>query len=904
MMSLSKGSLDAAQAENYFEQHYSHDDYYSENHHTVGQWLGRGATDLGLTGDVSREDFSALLQGIHPRNGTILVPAAGHNGKHAAGWDSCWSAPKSLSIQALVGGDHRLIEAHSRAVERSLAEVEKYAIAHQKGNRERVVSANIVGAGFTHLASRPSLDTNRGPDPQLHTHVVLLNVTQRPDGKWRGLDPIEIYRSQQYGSALYRSELAREVQNLGYRIELTPGRNGAWELEGYTREQVMAFSQRRQDIEQAMAQKGISGPKAAQLIALQTRQSKTNYDQDALKAEWEKRAVEHGIDTRLIRRQAWQRGPIRPGNERQVAEEALGFAAAHTTEREAVIDRRELEAAALEHAMGRADLDGVRAQMTREQVAHRLISTAEANWQHAQGSFTTDAMLAVERENLALLSDGMGQAEPVADASEIRQWGTARKLFADQLNAAAVTLSSRDWVSAIEGLAGTTKTTTVGAIREFAEEQGYTVRGFGTTSGSVKGLGEAGVDARTIASLLANLLPSRMPKELWIVDESSLLATRPTNQILKAAHAQGVEHLVFVGDQRQHYAIEAGAPVRQLLAAKMAVAELITIRRQRHPELKEAVRLAAEGQTKASLEALYQRDRITEIADRAKRYQRIAADYLVAHETGQRTLVVSSANDERQALNQNIRTLLIDHGHIESQGRNHTIFVQRDLTAAQCSYVRNYEPGDLLMFRRGSKRLGIGKGAYARIESIDGKANVFTLVAPDGRHIHLNPARWKGIEGYRREERTLAIGDRIQFRAPDKTLKVANGEFATILELDDKRATLRLDNNREIKAGLSHLRHIDYGYASTSHSAQGATVDRVIVHVDSIRSAQLVNQKQFYVSLSRARSDARLYTDDMEALGHAVGRRPEKSIALDAVKEQQAQQQTQKLSSPTIRRST
>jgi ATP-dependent exoDNAse (exonuclease V) alpha subunit len=147
----------------------------------------------------------------------------------------------------------------------------------------------------------------------------------------------------------------------------------------------------------------------------------------------------------------------------------------------------------------------------------------------------------------------------------------------------------------------------------------------------------------------------------------------------------------------------------------------------------------------------------------------------------------------------------------------------------------------------------------------------------------------------------LAIGDRIQFRAPDKVLRVVNGEFASVVGLNEHQASLRLDNDREIKAGLSHLRHIDYGYASTSHSAQGATVDRVIVNVDSIRSAQLVNQKQFYVSLSRARSDARIYTDDMEALGRAVGRLPQKSIALDAVKEQQAQEQTQKLPPPTIR---
>ena len=164
-------------------------------------------------------------------------------------------------------------------------------------------------------------------------------------------------------------------------------------------------------------------------------------------------------------------------------------------------------------------------------------------------------------------------------------------------------------------MAGTAKTTTVGAIREFAEQQGYTVRGFGMTSGSVKALQEAHIDARTVASLIANPLPSPAGPELWIVDESSLLATRPVNQILKVAQAHGAERLVFVGDQRQHHAIEAGAPVRQFLAANMAVAELSVIRRQRDPELKRAVEMAAKGKPGEALELLEQQQRVTDIAD-------------------------------------------------------------------------------------------------------------------------------------------------------------------------------------------------------------------------------------------------------------------------------------------------
>ncbi len=887
MMSMSPGALDAGQAENYFDEHYSQDDYYTQGQTCVGRWVGQGTAGLGLAGDVSREDFSALLQGIHPRRGAVLV-ATGPNGKHAAGWDSVFSAPKSVSVQALVGGDNRLIQAHIRAVDRTLAEVERYALSRQTHDRERVVSGNVVGAAFNHLAARPVGAAGHGPDPQLHTHVVLLNVTRRPDGQWRGLDPVEIYRAQTLGSAVYRSELAREVQRLGYGIQVTAG-NGAWELEGYRREQVMAFSQRRQDIEQRMAAAGFNRAKAAQLITLSSRQAKGNYDEAALKAEWQARALEYSIDARAHLWQALGRGDVHRGNGAD-SQAALDFARLHTMEREAVIDRRALEAAALQHGMGRVDLAGVCKEIAAGEQGHSLIRAGKPDWQHPQGAFTTDEMLALERDNLALVRAGSGQAQAVAGADEVQQWGEAKGLFPDQIDAARLTLMSTNWASALEGLAGTAKTTTVGAIRKFAEEQGYTVRGFGMTSGSVKALREAGINARTIASLVENPLPARVGPELWIVDESSLLATRPANRILQAAREQGVERIVFVGDQRQHHAIEAGAPVRQFLADNLAVAEPQVIRRQRDPELKPAVELAARGKPGEALSLLEEQHRVSEIPDAAARYQRIAADYLRGHEAGQKTLVVSPGNDERRALNQEIRKLLVEHGHVAEQGHQHGILVRRDLTPAQLHYARNYQEGKVIHFNRAHNKQGIARDSYLTVEAVNRAGNSFTLRTGDGRQLEISPAKWKGVQVYAWERREVATGDRLQFRIHDKKHKVANGEFATVIELGAAQAKLRFDHQRELSVNLSQLRHVDHGYASTSHAAQGATVDRVIVNVDSMRSAQLVNRKQFYVSISHARQDARVYTDDAQALRRAIGRDPRKELALEAVKTQQTQQ--------------
>src|SRR5260370_22683947 len=156
---------------------------------------------------------------------------------------------------------------------------------------------------------------------------------------------------------------------------------------------------------------------------------------------------------------------------------ALEFARTHTTERDAVIDRRGLEAAALQHGMGRVDLAAVRERITIAEQSRTLIRAENPDWRQPRGTFTTDEMLDLERDNLALVRAGIGHAQAIAEPADVQEWGAVRGLFADQIEAAKLTLNSRNWASAIEGLAGTAKTTTVGVIRDFAEGRGYHVRG-------------------------------------------------------------------------------------------------------------------------------------------------------------------------------------------------------------------------------------------------------------------------------------------------------------------------------------------------------------------------------------------------------------------------------------------
>jgi len=881
MMTMAhKGGFSAGEIQQYFDQELTRDDYYTQGQRVVGQWVGKGVAALGFADDVARDDFNALLQGINPRSGAVLVKGRGDTRR--AGFEAQFSCPKSVSVQALTA-DSRLIQAHERAVELAIREVEKFALSRINRGQEWVVSGNIVGAKFTHLAARPA--DNGIIDPQLHTHLMIINMTERPDGQWRALDPREIYACQNWGSAVYLSALAHEVRQLGYTINVLGGKYADWELEGYSREQIEAFSNRSDDIRRRMEELGWKGTIASRIAALSTRNQKTDESESDLRAEWQRRAAEYGINVDAMARMAIQRGPK---TEIGDVAKAVEFSRLHGTERDARLDRRQLEASALRHGMGQLTLAQVRERISQEEAASILIQNRPPDHQHPEGSFTTAEMIRLETENIAMRREGMGKAAPIATLEEVRGWAVKRGLFADQTNAVERALASHDWAVAIEGLAGTTKTTTCGAIKEYAERQGYAVFGFSMHSAAVNELRKVGIDARTIASLIGNpVVPTDKP-QLWIVDESSLLATKSVNQLLKIARKEGIARVIIVGDQRQHLAIEAGHPMKQFLEDGIPVAELTTIMRQRDPELREVVIQASQGKPGAAARAidlLDEQHRLTEIEDYKQRYAAIAQHYLRGYEADRTVLVVSPANDERRDINRTIRAALVQSGHVQAKGYAHNILVQRqELTDQAKKYARYYDLGDVLYFGKAHKKQGIARGAYLTVKSVDRDRNLLALQYSSGRIIEVSPCRWEHLEVYTEEKREIAVGDRVEYRIHDRKRDIPNHALATITRFDGKEATLKLDDGRTIKGPLSP--HIDHGYCSTSIGSQGTTVDRVVVNLDSMRSAHLVNQRSCYVTLSRGREDAHVFTNDAEAVRNAVKREQRKENALEITPQQ------------------
>jgi hypothetical protein len=214
-------------------------------------------------------------------------------------------------------------------------------------------------------------------------------------------------------------------------------------------------------------------------------------------------------------------------------------------------------------------------------------------------------------------------------------------------------------------------------------------------------------------------------------------------------------------------------------------------------------------------------------------------------------------------------------GHVDREDhRVHVLVPRQEITGTDRQWAKRYEPGDTVRYSKGSKALGLNAGDYTRVEEVDAKENRITVRTDDGRGVTYDPRRLQGVTVYRDAERAFAQGDRVQFTAPDNTRDVANRDLGTVERIEpNSRLQVRLDSGRSVTFEPHERRHLDYGYAVTSHSSQGQTTDRVLVHVATDRASEkLVNRRLAYVAVSRGRYDAQLYTDDKGKLGRMLDR--------------------------------
>lgn len=890
MLTISK-PLSAGQAQTYHKEEFANaqENYYSEGDRIRGEWHGRLAQEWGLRGEVQEEHFQHLANGQHPLTGEQLVRhqtareylnAGGETVsamEHRAAWDATFSAPKSVSLTALVGGDEAVRQAHGDSVKVALNEMERFVQARMGGNHPPETTGKWIATSFEHDSARP---VNGYAAPQLHTHVVFFNLTETKNGEARALQPHELYRSQQYATAIYRSELALRLKAQGYEIER--GKSGQPEIVGYTREYLDASSPRSQQIQAYLEQQGVKGAGAAQIAAHQTRDDKlpaiTHSEMQRMHKEM---ADRFGNQPEQVVRAAHSHEVERNVPNRPHLESALTYAQDKNLERHAVTDERDLMRDALKRSMGEASFGEVRERFEKRIESGSLI---EVESKSPARAFTTERMIQYERDNVTEMRKGQGQYGPLVSSEA---WQSVQQnhthLSTSQRAAVEQILTTQDKIIGLEGVAGAGKTTSLTAVREAAEREGYQVIGLAPTSRAAHKLGESGIESHTLQrELIRNEAPNDGEKRLFVIDESSLASTKQMNEFFH--RLQSSDRVLLVGDTRQHEAVESGRPYKQLQEAGMETAKLGEILRQKDPALKEAVEQFARGDVHGGIASLEQQGRVHEIVNPRERFDSIAREY---SRNPEGTLVISPDNESRRELNSLIHRELQNRGDVSRDEHKLRVLESRqEMTGADRQWAGQYEPGDVLRYSRGSKTEGIQPAEYARVTGVDAKENRLTIEREAGTLQTYDPRRLSGVSVHREAEREFSQGDRVQFTAPSKQLHVANRDLGTVEHVNSNGdLRIRMDSGQEIRFNVREHPHLDYGYAVTSHSSQGQTADRVLIHVDTEKSELLVNNRFAYVSVSRAQHDAHIYTNDGSKLSRSLSRESSQRTATEVEQE-------------------
>jgi len=891
VLTISK-PLSAGQAQAYHQKEFTakEQSYWSRRNAVQGEWQGRLAAQYGLVGAVSAEDFAKLSQGQHPQTGEQLVQHRmaheykDENGKtiktmeHRAGWDATFSAAKSVSLTALVGGDQRIREAHRESVRIALDELERYVQARIGGNHPAETTGRFAAAKFEHDTARP---VNGYAAPQLHTHAVIFNVTGRNHGETRALQAHGLFQSQQFATAIYQAELTYRLRDLGYEIER--GRSGAPEIRGYTQEYLDASSPRSQQIREYLEKTGHCSKESAEIAAHSTRDRKGILSPRKVLAAHRLLAADYGNQAEAVVRAALERAQqLTPrSNSVQRANEAVTFARDKNFEREAVVDERLLVRDSLRRGMGEVSYAEVRENLEKRQTSGEFVSIQRS--EHQTGRLLTTAKtIAAEREIVRQMREGQSRMEPVMSRrSAIIAADQHSYLNAGQKAVIEDVLSSPDRVQGIQGVAGAGKTTTLAIIRSAAEAEHYQVAGFAPTSRAAKQLEQAGVRSGTLQGFLAraqNTETELQHKRFFFIDESSLASTNQMREFLQRMASD--DRVLLIGDTRQHEGVEAGRPFQQLQDAGMRTAKLEEVVRQKDPALKATVEMLAHGQTAAAIEALKDQGRVKQITDPQERIQTIARNYIASPE---RTLIVSPDNASRQELNRAVRQELKARGNLKPDDHVFRVLIPRqEMTGADRGWASQYQIDDVVRYSRGSKIAGIEPRSYGTVVAVNPIENLLTIQKTTGDQVSYDPKRLLGVSVYREAEREFSVGDRIQFTAPDKQLVIANRELATVERIDSNgNIALRLEDGRTVQFNAVDHPHFDHGYAVTSYGSQGLTADRVLINIDTSANPQLINSRFAYVSVSRAGIDAQIFTDDSSGLGQKLEHHVAKTSAVD-----------------------
>ena len=872
-------------AKEYFEEHLCVGDYYSEGEHISGQWIGNGASRLGLRGHVKRDEFLRLCENLHPQSGELLTQRQKttrwmldergeecETANRRVFYDFTISPPKDVSILALLGADHRIAAAHDRAIGSAIAELEQFAATRVRsaGSFADRQTGNIVGAIFRH-------DTSRALDPHLHSHCILFNATHdAAEGRWKALQNYEMLAAQKYVENVYYHELARELRRFGYEIENQP--RGDFIIRGLPQELREKFSKRHLEIDEKTREllEREPGKAAANVAAIREN-------------------IAHNERSRKIRdigagrlKELWE-GQLSAGERRAVksiitraqesptvfhqagAAESLAWAEDHLFDRKSVVREHELWRHALEHSRGcELDVSALKeTSATRDYIRDR----------DDPRKVTTRETMEREWDVLQRAKDGIGKFEPLNALYQIGD----RELDSDQREAVERILNSRDYLTLFRGGAGTGKSFALREVWHGLQHAGHTTCVIAPQRQQVIDLQRDGfTHAQTVAEFLTRKNMER--GAVVILDEAGQLGARQMQALLRHVQEKG-GRIIASGDTRQHGAVEASDALRAIEKySGLRPAELHEIRRQDPrraatpgerefiEEYRRAVQDAAEGNIQGAFDRLDGQEAIVECT-LANQQERLADFYLDLASRGQSTVVVSQTWSEIHKVNEAVRQRLQARNMIGSDEHKVVSLERLDLTDAQKRERRFYNAETVLVFNQDCGRFC--KGESAQLVAVTDKG---LIVESAQKAATVTLRQLNRLTVCRKWEMALSPGDRLQLKANAQThdgQRIANGELVTVERIEaDGRLVLKDGRTLE-----KDYRQFVRGYAVTSYASQGKTVDYVLFSDSAVKAA--TNRQQWYVTISRGRKGIKIFTSDPRRLRENIARSGDRELALD-----------------------
>ena len=860
MFNMTKIRASHGSGKSFYANHLSSNDYYSEHEKVRGYWLGELADAFGLRGEiVTSREFSLFQKNINPKTHGKLTQKNIPGGPRF--FDFQCAAPKSVSVMSLF--DERLMEAHIESVRIAMSELEKFAAVRVRhGENVRTnnyeTTGQLIYAEFTH-------DTSRELDPQLHTHNVVCNVTRSHDGKFKALETLEMCRAIRYAGKVYHNAMALKCRELGYDTVDVRDKKGniVWyDLKCVSDELMERFSKRRIAIEKAEAEFIAQHGRKPTLsenndLSLSTRSGKMKNSTKEKVREFQLGQLSHQEEEELYaavkHAKAWGTAAISLSREETV--EQLRKVLEELYERESVLKQDKILAEVLNRNLGKVDLEVLKDSIPEVRELRNL------GGDDANPYYAPEAV--IERELLAIdsVDQQRGIFEAIAPEFVAFAGDESHKKQAELIHGL---LNSKDRFNLFRGVAGAGKTSTLQEFCKGLKSGGIeNIVLVAPTNSAADVLKQEGFEqSRTVAAFLLN--PRKPPENSYlIIDESGLNSLREGVEILKLARRNNYR-VLFVGDARQHTAVESGDFFRLLEDySQIQKFSLTEIHRQRNEEYRRGIFECAMGQFEQAFERF---DKQNFIHDGKQNYLNEAAEqYMTYTEQGQylnRAILVAPTHDECDKLTASVRAKLKEIEVIRGAGRETEVFRSWNKPKAWLKDASNFQLGMTIGFIRNMKGVG-NAGEVTRIEAVDGKQLVLTngkRIFAKGASDFINVGEMRKIE--------LCAGDLIQFRVNLKAKKIYNGTLAHVSADPGKVEILYSDGRpRELIDMPENYAAFDYGWVTTSHKSQGRTAENVVVAAESL------DRKAFYVALSRGRKEMSLHCPDKEHLRRSLARR-------------------------------